>query len=156
MAKKLTWVEKLNKDNGLPKIAKLDKDAAKHWHGQSMVVPSPLDVDAIMKKVPKGKLVTINELRLALAKKYKTDIACPLTTGIFCWIAAHAAEEERAGGKKDITPYWRTLKSNGELNPKYPGGIEQQKTFLEGEGHKVIVKGKKYIVDNFESKLVTS
>lgn len=154
MAKKLTWIEKLHDSKDLPKIVKLEKNAVKHWHGENMVVPSPLDVNAIMKKVPKGKLITINELRLALAKKYKTDIACPLTTGIFSWIAAHAAEEERANGKKDITPYWRTLKSNGELNPKYPGGIEQQKTFLEGEGHKIIQKGRKHLVDNFESKLI--
>lgn len=34
-----------------------------------------------------------------------------------------------------------TLKSNGELNAKYPGGIEAQKELLEKEGLIVIAKG---------------
>ena len=107
-----------------------------------------------MKKVPNGKLVTINEIRQILARKHKATIGCPLTTGIFARIAAEAAMEEAAEGKKRITPYWRTLKSAGELNPKYPGGIEGQKARLESEGHSVIQKGKKYIVRNYESALV--
>lgn len=49
-----------------------------------------------------------------------------MTTGIFAWISAHAAEEAAAEGVQDVTPYWRTLKSDGELNEKYPGGVEQQ------------------------------
>ena len=40
-------------------------------------------------------------------------------------------------GKKDITPYWRTLKSKGELNEKYPGGVEAQATHLREEGHTI-------------------
>ena len=80
-----------------------------------------------------------------------------MTTGIFAWIAANAAEELRSEGKKRITPYWRTLKSKGELNPKYPGGIEAIRKLLEAEGHKIIEKGKKnkkYFVENFEKALV--
>jgi hypothetical protein len=153
MTKKKTWIEKLHDSKDLPKVVKLKKESVEHWHGENMVVPSPLEVNNIMRKVPKGKLITINELRQALAKKFKTDIACPLTSGIFSWIAAHAAEEERVIGKKDITPYWRTLKSGGKLNPKYPGGIDQQKTFLEDEGHKVIQKCKKYVIEDYKEKL---
>ena len=78
----------------------------------------------------------------------------PLTTGIFARIAAEASEERKAEGRKDITPYWRTLKANGEINPKYPGGIEVQKKILEKEGHKVIKKGKKYVVADFEKHLI--
>ena len=56
---------------------------------------------ALIKKVPRGRLVTINELRTALAKKHRADFACPITTGIFAWMAAHApAEDEAAGGKR--------------------------------------------------------
>ena len=87
------------------------------------VIPAPIEVDAIMKKVPKGKLITINEIRQVLARKHKTQFGCSITTGIFAWIAANAAEEDVADGKKRITPYWRTLKNGGELNPKYPGGM---------------------------------
>jgi len=108
----------------------------------------------MMKKVPEGKLVTINEIRAALAKKHKATIGCPMTTGIFAWIAANAAEEQRQEGEKDITPYWRTLKIGGVINEKYPGGAEGQKKLLEEEGHKVIQKGKKHVVADYEKSLI--
>jgi len=96
--------------------------------------PRPMEVDEIMKRVPEGKLITINKIRAALAKKHKATIGCPITTGIFAWISAHAAEEQRQEGEKDITPYWRTLKTGGVINPKYPGGVERQKKLLEKRG----------------------
>jgi alkylated DNA nucleotide flippase Atl1 len=107
-----------------------------------------------MKKVPKGKLITINEIRTALARKHNATIGCPITCGIFAWIAAHAAEEAAAEGKKNITPYWRTLKVGGVINEKYPGGVEAQEKLLQKEGHKVIQKGKKCVVVDFEKYLV--
>lgn len=152
--KKSSWTEKLHKDNGLPKIVVIPESQEKRWGSGTMAIPSPLEVNAIMKSVPRGKLTSINEIRKKVAKKHKTDVGCPITSGIFAWIAAHAAEEDRALGKKEITPYWRTLKGEGELNPKYPGGTDQQRVFLEGEGHKVIQKGKKLVVEDFEAKLV--
>jgi hypothetical protein len=106
-----------------------------------------------MRRVPRGKLATINEIRACLAKKHGTDIACPMTTGIFAWIAAHAAEEARAKGRKEITPYWRTLKTGGELNPKYPGGIPALRRQLSAEGHKVVKKGGRFVVADFDKKL---
>jgi len=120
-----------------------------------MVIPSPAEVDEVMRRVPKGRLVTINEVRACLAKKHGTDIACPMTTGIFAWIAAHAAEESRTAGEKNITPYWRTLKTGGELNPKYPGGIPALKKLLAAEGHKVVKKGSKFLVADFDRKLAS-
>ena len=109
-----------------------------------MVIPAPKEVDELMARVPKGKLTTINELRTALAHKHGADFGCPITTGIFAWIAAHAAVEQSAAGKKRITPWWRTLKTTGELNPKYPGGAEAQAELLKAEGHKLsAAKGKK-------------
>ncbi len=125
----------------------------KRWGTGTFVIPAPLEVDELMRRVPKGKLVTITEIRQALARKHKTDIACPLTTGIFAWIAAHAAEERRAAGDKRITPYWRTLKAGGELNPKYPGGIAAVAKLLRAEGHKVARRGQKTVVLGFESHL---
>jgi alkylated DNA nucleotide flippase Atl1 len=79
-----------------------------------------------------------------------------MPTGIFAWIAAHAAEEAAAEGQEDITPYWRTLKAGGVINAKYPGGVEAQKKRLEAEGHNVIQKGTKYIVADFENHLSTN
>lgn len=147
-----SWVEKLHDSKDLPKTVKLNPKGAMHWHGETMIIPSPLEVDKIMKTVPKGELITIDGIRKKLAKKYKTDIACPLTTGIFAWISANAAEEEASLGKTKTTPYWRTLKTKGELNSKYPGGIENQKKLIETEGHKVIQKGKKFFVENYQEK----
>jgi len=149
-----SWQEKLHDSKDLPKVVKLKGNARLHWHGETMTVPSPLEVNEIMAKVPKGKLLTIDLLRKKIAKKHKTDIGCPLTCGIFTWIAANAADEVEAAGEKNITPYWRTLKSDGELNPKYPGGVDNQSSRLKSEGFKIINKGKKYLVKDYQNYLV--
>ncbi len=152
--KKKSWTEKLADSKGLPKVEKITDKMSKRWGTGTVVIPAPIEVDEMMRKVPKEKLVTINEIRAALAKKHKATIGCPMTTGIFAWIAAHAAEEQRQDGEKDITPYWRTLKTGGVINAKYPGGIEVQKKLLEKEGHEVVQKGKKYIVTNYQKSLI--
>jgi len=153
--KKKSWAEKLADNKGLPKVEEITDKMSKRWGTGTVVIPAPIEVDAMMKKVPEGKLVTINEIRAALAKKHKATIGCPMTTGIFAWIAAHSAEEQRQEGKKDITPYWRTLKTGGVINEKYPGGVEGQKKLLEEEGHKVIQKGKKCVVADYKKSLIT-
>ena len=107
-----------------------------------------------MKRVPERKLITVSEIRRTLAKRHGATIGCPITTGIFAMIAAHAAHEELKEGRTGVTPYWRTLKTDGEINPKYPGGVEDQKARLESEGHKVIRKGKKCLVENYEKHLI--
>jgi len=151
--KKKSWTEKLADSKDLPKVEKITDKMSKRWGTGTVVIPAPVEVDEMMREVPEGKLTTINEIRAALAKKHKATIGCPITTGIFAWIAAHAAEEQRQEGKKDTTPYWRTLKTGGVINPKYPGGVERQKKNLEKEGHKVIQKGKKYVVADYEKSL---
>jgi alkylated DNA nucleotide flippase Atl1 len=140
MKPKKSWREKLATSKDLPK---------------TMVIPAPLEVDALMKQVPRGRVVTINELRAALAAKHQVTFACPLTTGIFSWIAAHAAAEAEAEGAKRITPFWRTLKTGGEINPKYPGGVEAVAKRLRAEGHKVVAKGKRMLVADYEKKIFT-
>lgn len=155
MASKKSWREKLADSKDLPRVIEIDEKMSKRWGTGTCVIPAPKEVDEIMKKIPKGKLITINEIREKLAKKHGASIGCPITTGIFAWVAAHAAEEDTAEGKKDITPYWRTLKSGGQLNEKYPGGIENIKKLLEYEGHTVVKKGKKYVVEDYETSLVT-
>ena len=59
-------------------------------------------------------------------------------------------------GNSDITPYWRTLKSKGEINEKYPGGLEDQTDKLRAEGHTIVPgKGKKPpTVKDWEKKVV--
>ncbi len=154
MKTKKTWQEKLADDKGLPKVKKVTGKMSKRWGTGTMVIPAPMEVDGIMKEIPKGKLITINEIREKLAKRHNANFCCPITTGIFAWISANAADEQAREGKKKITPYWRTLKSGGEINPKYPGGVGAIKVLLKQEGHKVIHKGKRYFVEDYEKALL--
>lgn len=154
MAKaKKSWREKLGDDKDLPKVGVATGKYSQHWGVGRFVIPAPREVDALMKQVPKGRVVTINELRAALAKNHQADFACPITTGIFLWIAAHAAAEAEAAGAKRITPFWRTLKTGGEINPKYPGGAVAIARRLRAEGHRIVAKGKRTLVADFEKKL---
>jgi hypothetical protein len=153
--RKKSWREKLMDDKGLPRVWPIDHSKNKRWGEGTFVVPAPREVDEYMRRVRKGKLTTIDELRKALAQRHGATIGCPITTGIFAWIAAHAAAEAEAEGAKRITPYWRTLKSGGELNPKYPGGIEELKRRLAQEGHRLVQKGKRWFVTDFQGSLAT-
>ncbi len=153
-----SWTQKLLRDNPpsgkLPRIVSIDEKKQKFFKAKKLIIPAPMEVDELMRRVPKGKLTTINEIRAKLAKRHKADSGCPITTGIFAWIASHAAEEQKDAGKKRVTPYWRTLKIGGELNPKYPGGIKSQARLLKAEGHKIITKGKRTFVEDYEKHLV--
>jgi len=99
-----------------------------------MLIPRPMDVDAIMKAVKKGHVITSSQIRSKLARQAGADCACPLTTGIFIRVAAEAAEEDRLGGKKRITPYWRTIHDDGSLYDGFPGGAAAQAKRLRAEG----------------------
>lgn len=121
----------------------------------TLCVPSPVEVDGIMRSVPLGKVITFNQIRAVVAKRHGATVGCPMCTGIFANMAARAAEEMTGEGKKDITPYWRTLKEGGKLNEKFPGGVEAQAKRLEDEGFTVIPgKGKQPPrVEGFEKTL---
>jgi len=151
--KRKTWTEKLHDSKDLPKVVKIDGKMTRRWGEGTVVIPAPIEVNELMSMVPKGKVTTINEIRQALAKKHGATIGCPITTGIFAWVAANAAEEAKQKGASEGIPYWRTLKSGGTINEKYPGGAESQKRLLEAEGHSVVKKGKNQAVQGFESKL---
>jgi alkylated DNA nucleotide flippase Atl1 len=153
LAKKKTWCEKLQDSKDQPRVEKITERMSKKWGTGTVVIPAPIEVDELMRRVPEGKLTTINHIREALAKKHEATIGCPITTGIFASIAAHAAEEQKQKGRNIITPYWRTLKVGGVINEKYPGGTEEQEKLLTREGHKVVQKGKKYVVVEYEKSL---
>ena len=151
MARK-TYEEKLNDSRGMPKLVELDDPKAiKQYGGKTMLIAPPLLYDAVMKRVPYGRLITADAIRAYLAKEHGADFTCPLTAGIFMNIVAGAAAER----KTDDTPYWRTLRKDGELNEKYPGGIDAQKLHLEIEGHTVIQKGKRRFVKDYQEKMFT-
>lgn len=131
-------------EKGEPRIVDIPPKMTKRLGRGKMLIPRPLDVDALIRKVGRGKLVTQEQIRERLAKDFKVDVTCPITTGIFVRIAAEAAEEDSRSGREEITPYWRVVKRDGGLNPKFPGGVEAQAAHLEEEGHTIMEgKGKK-------------
>lgn len=133
----------LHDGKDMPKIQIItDKRSIEKFGGSKMYFAPPIDYDTIMKSIPYGKLITVGKIREYFAKKNDADFTEPITAGIFVSIAAWASYQRT----DDKTPYWRTLKSNGELNAKYPGGVEEQKAKLEAEGHTVLSRGKKNIV----------
>jgi alkylated DNA nucleotide flippase Atl1 len=151
-----SWQEKLADSKDLPRVVEINERMSRRWGTGTCVIPAPMEVDTLMRKVPKGKVTTINEIRAALVRRHRASIGCPITTGIFAGISARAAEEAVAEGQGRITPYWRTLKSGGELNPKYPGGVEAQAARLKDEGHSIELgrdKRPKRVKD-FEKSLV--
>lgn len=117
-----------------------------------MFFAPPLDYDRVMKLVPYGRLLTVGKIREYFARKNGADFTDPITAGIFVSIAAWASFQRT----EDETPYWRILKAQGELNPKYPGGVEAQKARLEEEGHQVVKRGRtniRYYVKDYEESL---
>ena len=122
--------EKLERQ-GLPKVVDDPRGRGR------MLIPKPLDVDALVRQVEKGKLATVEQIRERLARDAQADLTCPLTTGIFLRLAAEAAEEDASRGETDITPYWRVIQVDGSLNEKLPGGVEAQAQRLRNEGHAI-------------------
>ena len=149
MAKK-TYNEKLNDSKNMPLVEEVTPEAAVRFGGPRMLLAPPLAYDELMKRVPQGRLTTVDRIRKYLSIKHNADFTCPLTAGIFVNIAANASAERKG---ENETPYWRTLRSGGELNEKYPEGIDGHRLRLEMEGHTVIQKGKRYFVAGYEDKL---
>jgi alkylated DNA nucleotide flippase Atl1 len=137
MRSRKSWREKMENPN-LPKVVAIPPRMSKRIGEGSMILPAPREVDAVIRTVRKGRVITVAQIRETIAAKYAVETACPLVTGIFVRIAAEAAEEEAAEGKARITPYWRVVKDDGTLNPKFPGGTERQEERLRDEGHRIV------------------
>ncbi len=144
----------LNDNKDMPKFVRItDIDSIKKYKGDNMYFAPPIFYDEVMRKIPFGKLTTVSDIRKYFAKKNNADFTDPITAGIFTSIVAWASYQR----KDNETPYWRTLKNNGELNPKYPEGIQLQKKKLESEGHIIIQKGRtniRYYVKDYEKSLI--
>ena len=140
----------LKDSKDMPKMQIITDEASiKKYGGNRMYFAPPMDYDKVMRTVPFGKIITVGDIREFFAKKSGADFTEPITAGIFVSIAAWASYQRC----EDETPWWRTLKAGGELNPKYPGGAETQKEKLEAEGHTVIQKGRtniRYYVKDYE------
>ena len=163
-SKKKTWQEKLADKKGLPKVLKLEKRFpcfnAVHKMGaevgDDVILVNPTEVMETMKKVLNGRLITIVEICKSIAKKHNVKGCCSLTTGIFIMTVANAVEEAKKENTKLDIPYWRTLKADGYLNDKFPGGAESHKELLENEGFKVSRKGKRFYIENYQNYLMSN
>lgn len=117
---------------------KLENKNPSHGKIVKILIPKPLDVDALISRIQKGKLVTDKQIRERLARDYDVDMTCAKVTGMFIHIASEAAEEDLRNGKNDISPYWRIIKKDGRLNPRLHGGVDAQSTRLREEGHTIL------------------
>lgn len=153
MKSRTSWREKLERPQE-PGVVDIPPKMS-HFGKGTMLIPTPKLVDGLIRKVPKGKLVTVGELRRKMATDFAADVTCPLTTGIFVRIAAEAAEEDRANGRQRLTPYWRVIKDDGSLYPKFPGGPEQQARHLRMEGFAFSRIAKRPVLKQFEQRLHT-
>ena len=143
----------LHDGKDMPKFQTItDPKSIEKYGGSRMYFAPPIDYDRVMRRVPWGKVITVGAIRDYFARQNGADFTEPITAGVFVSIAAWASEQR----PEDKTPYWRTLKANGELNEKYPGGVERQKELLEQEGHTVLPKGRtriRYFVRDYQSAL---
>lgn len=130
----VTWQDKLRRPH--PNHGKVVQMPRRRRDGgvQRLLIPRPLDIEALVRRVPKGRVTTVAQIRAALATAAGADDACPLTTGIFLRIVAEAAEERRRAGFKRLTPWWRVVSEDGALRDRFPGGAAAQARLLRREG----------------------
>jgi alkylated DNA nucleotide flippase Atl1 len=146
---KTSWRSKLEKAQE-PSVFEMTGKTAQRFGPGKMLIPTPMMVDEVIRRVRRGKLITTGTIRKILAEKMGADVTCPLCTGIFVRISAEASEEDRAAGRSRVTPYWRVVTDKGELNEKFSGGTSAAAQKLREEGHRVAMKGKKLVVVGFE------
>ena len=137
MKSRKTWREKMDNPK-LPKLVPIPPRMQKRFGTGTMLLPSPNEIEAAMRTIPEGSVTTISQIRSDLAARYQAEVTCPLVTGIFVRIAAEAAEEDTRLGIPGTTPYWRVVRDDGSLMPKFPGGVEQQAQRLRAEGHRIV------------------
>ena len=142
-----SWRAKLHKPMKAKLVPISDAQAKRLGHGL-MLIPTAMQVDAMIRKIPAGQVSTLAQIRERLARWHKADVTCPLVAGVFLRIVAEAAEEDRLAGRRDVTPYWRAVRDDGGLYPKFPGGVEAQARRLMHEGH--LVEDGKVVMETSE------
>ena len=115
-----------------------------------MLKPSPAVVASLVATIPKNQVITLDALCKKLAKKFKTEVACPVTTEKSLCVAAL----ESVANSTHL-PYWRVLKKHGELIRKFPDGIDGHAALLLKEGHQIVSTGKSKAVKDFERVVFT-
>ncbi len=130
MAKK-TAREKLIAKKEIKKVV-MDKAWGGIPVGGTMLVATPLMVDAYIREIPHGETNTIPEMRDALAAQQNCAGTCPMSTSIFVRMVAEAALEDLADGKtvSEVAPFWRMNTSQDKMSGKLnvdPAWIDEQR-----------------------------
>jgi hypothetical protein len=141
MKTRTSWSEKLEGAHPA-KIVPIPPRMQKRFGQGTMLIPRPLDVDVLIRKIPRGKLLTQSQLREKLARKAGANLTCPLCAGMFLRISAEASAEQARAGKSRVTPYWRVVRDDGRLMENLPGGPTGQAEHLMAEGHRIDTSGK--------------
>jgi hypothetical protein len=75
MAKaRLSWQQKLEQDHDLPKVTEITGKLSSKWGSGTVCIPAPREVDEIMRSVPRGRLITINQIREIVARRHGATI----------------------------------------------------------------------------------
>jgi hypothetical protein len=127
------WSQKLNVDPE-PKVRPMPKGRIGLQKGDLVLLPSARLVDDLIRAIPKGRAITLLEMRTELARRHKADGTCPVYLGYHLRTVAEAACEARDWGVplRDITPIWRVLDADAptlrKLSPKNAEWITAQRS----------------------------
>lgn len=69
-----SWREKLDDSKDFPRVQEITEKQRKVWGPGTIVIPKPREVDEIMKSVPRGKLITINQIREVVARRHGATV----------------------------------------------------------------------------------
>lgn len=107
-----------------PVVKPLDRRFAGHQPGALMLISTPHQMKARIRRLRPGTAITIAEFRDRLAKSADADFTCPLSSGIFLRIVAEDALEGLHDGATidDITPFWRVIEPESALAGKLSCG----------------------------------
>jgi 6-O-methylguanine DNA methyltransferase, DNA binding domain len=119
-----------------------------------MLKPSVATIAAMLVQIPSGQVVTTDALRRTLADQFGVEVTCPYDTKMALLAISNDSSLNQSGLN---IPFWRVIKTNGELIPKCAGGLEAQTKFLRAEGFMVdaTADGKKAKLKVFKDKLFT-
>ena len=112
--KRKSWREKLADDKGLPKVGEVSAKMSRRWGQGTMVIPAPREVDAVMRGVPRGRLITNWPHELRFLGGHFLSWNQPLD--LVGWIVAHEWSDVPSG-------VWVAARRSGV---KLPGAGERK------------------------------
>lgn len=126
------WTQKLHA-NPEPDLRSMPKARIGLQKGDLCLLPSARLVDDFIRAIPRGKAVSLIDMRATLARRHKATGTCPVHLGYHLRTVAEAACEARDRGVAlhAITPVWRVLDADAltlkKLSPKNAAWINERR-----------------------------